>query len=103
MALPEARADGLVEVTAGDEVTPVVHRDRKLRQGTGGRAEDDGRTVGDVELRLVAGAEKAMGVLLGPRHGASHVRDTLRVGDEAACGPVLRVLHLVVDLGTAPP
>src|SRR3546814_18132383 len=86
MALPEARADGLVEVTAGDEVTLVVHRDRKLRQGTGGRAEDDGRTVGDVELRLVAGAEQVMGVLLVQRTGASNVRAHLRVRSEERRG-----------------
>src|SRR5664279_1638767 len=90
--LPEARADGLMEVALRDEVALGIDGDRQLRQGTLGRAEDDLRLVRDVELRLVAGAEQMVGLLLVQRNGAADVRADLRVGDDALVVPGLAVL-----------
>ena len=88
-ALPVARADGLVEVVLRDEVALVVDGDRQLGQRALRRAEDDLRTVGDVERRLVARAQEVVRLLLVERDGAADVRADLRVGDDAVVGPGL--------------
>ena len=82
-----------------DEVALVVDGDRQLRQRTGGRAEDDRGAVGDVELRLVAGAQQVVGLLLVQGDGASDVRAHLGVGDDAVVRPVGPLRRLVEVLG----
>src|SRR5690606_9734885 len=86
--LPEARADGLLEVAARDQVAFLVDGDGQLRQRTLGGAEHDGCLTCDVELRLVAGAQQVMGVLLIERDRAPDVRADLRVRDDPAEVPV---------------
>src|SRR4051794_6953502 len=87
--VPERGPDGLLEVAPRDEVSLVVDRDGELRQGPGGRAEDRLRALGHVELRLVAGAEDAAGLLLVQRHRAAGVRADLGEGEVVAVTEVL--------------
>ncbi|MBG9887284.1 hypothetical protein ABE10_12245, partial [Bacillus toyonensis] len=55
--------------------------------------------LGDVELRLVAGAEQVVGLLLVQGDGAADVGADLRVGDDAVVGPVLAVVSFDQLLG----
>ena len=74
----------------GDQVPLVVDRQRKLRQRAGGRAEDDLGGVGEVEGRLVAGAEHVVGGRSFSEIGQPDVGADLRVADDAVDGPVSR-------------
>src|SRR5690606_19327288 len=62
---------------------------RQLRQGPRSGTEDDATAVGQVEGRLVAGAEQVVGGPLVERDRAAHVGADLGVGDDAVDGPVL--------------
>src|SRR6187200_1149154 len=86
--LPEPRSDRFHEVAHRNEVTLIVHRDRQLWQRPGGRPEDRAGAVVDVELRLVAGAEDAAGLLLVQRHRAADMGADLGVGDVLAVAEV---------------
>src|SRR3954451_7063547 len=97
MSLPEARAYWFVEAAASDEVALIVDRDRKLRQGTRCGPEDDRSAVGHVELRLVAGAQQVVRLLLVQGDGAPDVGAHLGVGDDAVVGPV-GTLGLLVEV-----
>src|SRR3954447_20789717 len=78
---PEAGADGLLVVRARDEVQPAVlpslHVDRQFRQAAGRRAEHRLGVLQHLELRLVARAEQAAGLLLVERGRAAGVRADL--------------------------
>src|SRR4051795_11929396 len=95
--LPEAGADGLLEVRAGDEVQAAVraglHVDRQFRQAAGRRAEHRLRVLQHLELRLVARAHQAPGLLLPERGRAAGVRADL--GERE----VLRVLPRPAEVG----
>ena len=87
--LPVARADGLDEVVLRDQVALVVNGDGQLRQRPLGRAEDRPCLIGDVERRLVAGAQQVVRLLLVQRHRAADVGADLGVGNDAVVRPVL--------------
>src|SRR5204863_1504952 len=80
--LPEARSDRDLVVRLREQVSVRVHVDGKLSKGPAGRAEHRSRVVGDLELRLVARAQQAVGLLLVQAGRAAGVAADLRVGDE---------------------
>jgi hypothetical protein len=83
-------ADRCVEVPGGDEVAVGIHRDRQPWQRPDRRPEEGLGVVGDVELRLVARAQQAVGLLLVDAHRAAEVGADPRVGDEAVQPAVTR-------------
>src|SRR5215204_5321469 len=83
MTLPETRTDGFGEVALRDEVALVVDGDGQLRERSGRRPEDHLAVVRHVELRLVAGAEQVVGVLLVQRNRAADMGADLGVRDDA--------------------
>src|SRR3954453_3286043 len=73
VALPVARSDGFLEVALRHEVAVVIHHKRQLGEGTSGGTEDHLGRVGQVERRLVAGAEQVVRLLLVQRDRAADV------------------------------
>ena len=89
VTLPEARSHGFGEVALSHKIPLGVHLDRQLGEGPGGRAEDHPAGVGQVEGRLVAGAEQVVGGALVQRDRAAHVGADLGVAEDAVDRPVL--------------
>src|SRR3954447_21047571 len=86
---PEARSDRLLEAGRRDQVPLVVDHDRQLGERPARRAEDHLAVVGEVERRLVAGAEQLMRLRLPQADRAADVRADLGVAQYPLVSPVL--------------
>src|SRR3954452_8237183 len=89
---PVARAHRFGEALSGDQVALGVDHQRELWQRPGSRAEDHLAVVGEVEGRLVAGAQQVVRLLLPQGDRAPDVGADLGVAQDAVDAPVLTVL-----------
>src|SRR4051794_18521860 len=99
---PVARADRFGEALSGDQVALGVDHQRQLRQVSAGRTEDDLAVVGEVEGRLVAGAQQVVRLLLPQGDRTTDVRADLGEAEDALDAPVLAALPGLDVVGVHP-